>query len=114
MHDSTSYQLIFDVASTGYRHWLFSATGLLITLAGCVEFVRGRANPALRRMGLVLVLAGVAWTGFAFLTSYHEYTSLRDALATGDFQIVEGPVQHFVPGDGRAPESFDVQGHRYA
>jgi len=111
MNDSTSYQLVFDVARTGYRHWLFSAAGLPIAVAGFLELVR--ANATRRRLGLVLVLAGVAWTSFAFLTSYHEYTSLRDALATGRFQIVEGPVQHVVPGDGRTPESFDVRGHRY-
>ena len=58
--------------------------------------------------------AGLVWTAVAFGTSYREYSSLRDALRSGNFEVVQGPVENFVEGDGRRPESFDVRGHRYS
>ena len=72
---------------------------------------------ALRRVFLfAFVLFGIALavTGGSGMRS--EYMRHRQALESGDFVVVEGVVEHFVPAppEGHKNEEFDVGGRHYS
>jgi hypothetical protein len=116
-----SYDTVFDVLDAGYRQWTFPAFGLILVAIGAAWAASGRSRAPeaagrLKRRGpYVFLVFACVWTGVAFLSTYTEYRRMCQALETGRFVTVEGPVTGFVPmpATGRSMESFEVDGHRY-
>ena len=117
-----SYTLVFDIVDAGYRQWWFGANGLCFVAAGIllVKFqsrLSPRWPPWLRR-GFVWSFLGFSllWTAAAIGGTYFEYARLVEAARSGQFNVVEGPVEAFLPmpDNGHGDESFTVQGMRFA
>lgn len=119
----TEYDVVFDVATAGYRQWTFPAFGLIfiaIAVAFAIYELR-RAPPGARarsRILFAIAYGGFAtvWTISAFWSTYADYLRLRRALDTGAYEVVEGAVTDLVPMPkaGHALEHFVVDGHRFA
>jgi hypothetical protein len=114
MQEPSTYKLVFDVAREGYRYWWFPAAGLIGVAGGTLDLLAAMHAAKRPRRALIIITASLLWIAGTFASTYSEYRSLRSALLHGNYQEVEGPVQDFVPGDGRRPESFQVAGHRYS
>src|SRR5215831_13836582 len=117
-----NYQLVFDVAQSGYRTWPDAAVGLVFVCMG-VFLVKNRRNlPAMFPGGLrqkaasvfayAVLVFSVGWTTVAFTATGREYLKVRDALRKGAAQVVEGRVVDFTPMPyaGHADEHFSVCG----
>jgi hypothetical protein len=116
-----NYEVVFDVAQSGYRDWRFAAAGLPFLAIGVTWLVWRRRHPDPKLTGWRRLhpwfMTGFAlvWSTVAFAGTYSAYRSLRGALERGECATVEGVVEHFVPGDagGHPDESFDVGGRRF-
>jgi hypothetical protein len=75
--------------------------------------LQGRSR---RVFSWVFFLFAVAWTFFTFAGTYSGYSSATNALDTGKYSVVEGPVTQFVPMPytGHSEESFVVDGKRFS
>ena len=115
------YDLIFDLAQSGFRQGSFGAIGIALTAAGLVigaiSSRRAFKRARLLRMGLgwLPFCVALAWTIGVARTTQSEYANLLRATQTGQVQYVEGAVEHFVPMpyEGHASEQFEVQGKRF-
>jgi hypothetical protein len=116
------YLTVYDLAQAGYQEWYVPVFGLLfLLLAGVLLRYRGlfpaTGPTSFRRVfpwaGLGLA---VLWTAAYFAATFARYRSLRDALVSGEAQVVEGPVTDFVPMpyEGHSLEHFTVNGHHFA
>lgn len=118
-----SYTTVFDVTTAGFKSWPFPASGLIFVVVGL-------ALPPLIKLGvlssgspgrarwfprLFLGLA-VCWTTGVFATTLADYLRAVGTMRRHEAQVVEGPVEHFVPlpVTGHALESFSVQGVRFS
>ena len=116
------YELIFDAEQAGYRNWWFPAFGLIFVAIGAgillYRSVRPTPNRSRwdRRFPYLFIGFALSWMALAFLMTYVDYLHLRDALRSGNFMIVEGKVEDFVPmpASGHPAEHFQVSGHRYS
>ena len=116
-----NFELVFDVSQAGYRYWWFPAVGLIPLAIGAGILLYRRQNPSaplsLRDRVLPYLFTGFAalWVSITFVGTYSEYRALRQAIRTGNFEIVEGKVVDFVPmpRSGHTMERFTVNGHRY-
>lgn len=111
---SGAYQVNYELS--------FRILDLFWVLLPCVFFLVGLErvrNPDSRKSRLVqrvsgsfiIVLSIVAgWVSFRAVIV--NYLHRRGQLRTGQYIVVEGPVEHFVPMpyQGHASESFNVQG----
>lgn len=117
------YEVIFDLAQSGYRPWWFPALGLIFTIVGAV-LVKFRRVVQQWRMPRVLgkifpyIFLGfsIFWTLAAFAGTYAEYYFLRKAYDEGRYQVLEGIVAQFdpMPYSGHKRESFVVGGKKFS
>ncbi len=121
-----NFELIFDADKVGYRHWKFPAAGmLLVAFQLCIVIYTRkypahagsswlRKNPAVRQPVFALVIL-LLWVAIAFIGTFSQYWELRQALRSGDFEIVEGKVTDLMPvaPQGNTREQFTVNGHHY-
>jgi hypothetical protein len=114
MPTSESFQVVFDIGQAGYRYWWFAAVGVLIAGLGVIGVIRGHRQFKSVWGGWVAVTFGFFWTVTVFVWTYSDYRSLIDALHAKRFSVIEGSIQDFIPGDGRTPESFWVDGRHYS
>jgi hypothetical protein len=101
------YNVVFDVAESGYRQWCFPAFGLIFVAAAFRAPIR---TPGLRR-GFYIVFAAL-WTILAFGGTLADYLNLSADLRNGRCSVVEGVVSEYrqlPPG----PETFVVAGQRF-
>ncbi len=116
-----NFERIFDADDAGYRTWWFPAIGLMFLLFGLGTLIyrQRNPNPTLSRYYRVFpyLITGFAalWFVLTFIGTFSEYWELRQALRSGQYEIVEGKVVDFVPMPvhGHARERFAVNGHRY-
>lgn len=118
------FETIFDVAQAGYKEWWFTAIGLILTIIHYLmifkpELILKRIDPALQekfrkqiakrplslRFGLGFC---ILFTVGTFIGTYAEYRDSKHALATNQYEIVEGVVQDFFPHSKE--ECFTVNG----
>lgn len=110
------YVVAFDLLDAGYRQWTSPAFGLIFVAVGVflVAFRERIRGPAWARRAVAFFFLGfsVLWTIVAFVGTYGQYHSLSRALREGQVEVVEGPVEDFVPmpHGGHAMESFRVGG----
>jgi hypothetical protein len=116
------YLTVYDLAQAGYSEWYVPVFGLLFLLLAGGLLRSRRLFPTTGRTSFrrVFPWAGlslaVLWTAAYFAATFARYRSLRDALVSGEAQVVEGPVADFMPMpyEGHALEHFTVNGHRFA
>lgn len=116
------YTTVFDVARDGFVEWKFPALGLILVAVGAGMALYDWRQPKVRSTGmkrvfsLIYLTFAILWTLTSFTFLYSEYASLRDALVTGRYAVVEGVVTNFkpAPAEGHADEEFDVAGHHYS
>jgi hypothetical protein len=118
------YRVIFDIASAGYTSWSFPAFGLIFVAVGgvLVAFaVWRKALPfpwwsrrptASKAFAFFFLSFAVVWTVIAFLSTYHDYSTLTTAKKNGNVHVAEGLVTNFrpMPVTGHAMERFCVSG----
>lgn len=100
----------------------FKMLDLLWLFLPCVFFLVGlervrnpdsRKSRAAQRISGFFIIALSLVAGWAlFRAVIVDYLHRKTQLKTGQYSVVEGPVEHFVPmpNQGHASESFDVQG----
>lgn len=112
------YQVVFDVASAGYKIWSFPAFGLIFIVAGMglVALRRnlpgswGKHPTASNVFAFFFLGFSVLWTATSFVATYLDYSSLSNAEKTNRAEVVEGLVTNFkpMPASGHAMERFCV------
>jgi hypothetical protein len=113
-----NYQIVFDIASVGYKSWDFPAHGLILVGAGAVLIAARKKLPgwwgkhprASNVFAFFFFGFAVLWTLVSFFATYHNYTSLSIAEQTNRVHVVEGVVTNFkpMPVTGHAMERFCV------
>jgi hypothetical protein len=96
------YEVVFDVATAGYREWWVPFWGLFfIGLGWLLAQSRQRGEPhATVRSGIlprVFYTLGVFWVCGTFALTCGHYWHLRHLLHTGRYEVVEGRVTQFTP-----------------
>ena len=115
-----TYRLIFDAATVRYAVWdwlfpavLFVAFGITLV---CFPDLYGRDRRRFTRPFGALLAAVAAWMAVgSWRATNSQRARVVDALRAGRYQLVQGVVQNFRPGDvdSHPPEEFTVAGHRY-
>ena len=113
-----NYRVAYDILDAGYKAGGFAAFGLIFVIIGAILIPFRR-----RIMGKWPPLAGtifaffyfgfaLLWTTVAFLGTYTEYRTCRNARVDGTATITEGVVTNFIPMpySGHADEKFTVNG----
>lgn len=118
--DSTFYVTVFDAAQVRSPVRLVVAISTIVLIAAVAALIarRRRAHPSGLREAIAspiplicCVAIGAAPLVILFvLLEASILGHLQNALANGRYDVVEGPVQNFVPGDrgGHRDESFSV------
>ena len=112
-----AYNVVFDVAQSGYRQWTFVIVGLgLMALAGRLVTIQ-------RKLPTQLHLAPAhKWFGFlsfwaliVLVATFGDYVRLVWDLRTGRCQVTEGIVTDFHPSPytARGKDWFTVDGQRF-
>jgi hypothetical protein len=112
------YQVVFDLAQSGYKAWWFPASGLIGVAIGLTmlfsphnfETSRWPAG-GVRILGVLFLAFSAAWTFNTFKGTFDHYRKLADRLARGDYQVVEGTVDNYERL--RTAERFSVGGVRF-
>jgi hypothetical protein len=114
------FETVFDVAVSGYQSWWVPAFGLTFAILGGVMVLFPRETglllsgiPKNRAYGWMVFIFASVWTFWTFAGTYNAYVVARDALATGAYRVVEGPVTNFIPMRRGRGESFTVAGHQF-
>lgn len=119
--ETPAYQVVFDARDQGIRPWEGPGFGLLFVAIGACWLTYRRAWPVARNR--FDAAFPYVWTGFAVLWTLavsavvmHDYLALVNALEEGRYDVVEGPVEQFVPmpKEGHTSERFVVDGRRYS
>jgi hypothetical protein len=112
------YQVVFDIASEGYKSWSFPTFGFLfITIGIGLVLIRknlpgwwGKHPTASNFFTFCFLSFSVLWTAVSFVTTYQDYVSLSTAEQTNRVHVAEGVVTNFkpMPATGHAMERFCV------
>lgn len=100
------YVVIFNLSRAGYTAWWFSALGLVLIGFGIATFLDGER----KLRGAAFAIFSLFWTIITATTTYSEYRRLDESLQSAGAQIVEGPVENFVPDNwtSHKSEKFSV------
>ena len=114
-----TYHVVFDIS----RSWPaigFPMMGLLFVGVAVLALINGGRLPGATneqtepRPGffVFMLIFAVLWTGAASWGVFGNYFRARNAYLNGDYTVVEGRVEHFVPMPyaGHAYERFEVEG----
>ena len=95
--DSLHYRLVYDVARAGYADWYFPGIGvaLLVAALASARFRRKHALERSPRADRLLYGFLACWIIGAFAATYGSYRSMRKALQSGRFTVVEGRVRGY-------------------
>lgn len=113
------YHVVYDALSAGYHTWWFGLAGLVFVAVGAAMWWRpgsfGKPEALRRGFGAFAAVFGALWSSCVSVDLYREYSRVRDALRSGQFEAVEGEVTDFRPrgADGHPSESWTVGGRRY-
>jgi hypothetical protein len=116
-----TYTTVFDATHQGYTTWNVPAYGLAFIAVGALLAFRpalterilpgGLKGRARRIFGFCFFGFAILWTLGAFMGTFSQYLKVADAVHSGKYAVVQGPVTSFVPMPygGHAEESFCVQ-----
>ena len=110
-------KIIFDVSTKAFPWQFIWASVASLVVGGLLVFLK---NLKFRRFSQIV---GYFMIGSAFISA--AYNSINwhvarshqmKALASGDYQAVEGTVENFRPrpNDGSSNESFSISGHTFS
>jgi len=118
--DSTFYVTVFDAAQVRSPVWLVTSICTIVLVAAVAALVawRRRARPSGLRQAIASPIPAICCTVivaaplailFVFLEA-SDLWRLQKALSSGGYDVVEGPIENFIPGDrgGHQYESFSV------
>lgn len=114
------YQVVFDIASVGFKSWYFPAFGLIPVGTGAALIAVRKKLPgwwgkhprASNVFAFFYFGFAVVWTLAAFLSTYLNYSSLYAAEKDSRTRVVEGVVTDSkpMPVTGHTMERFCVSG----
>ncbi len=105
------YRIAFDITTTGYPGWEFSAYGLVFVVIG-ISLIAFKKN----LFAFCFLGFAVIWTITTFVATYGNYSSLSSAAQSGRVEVVEGVVTDFkpMPKTGHTTERFCVSNKCFA
>jgi hypothetical protein len=109
------YDVVFDVAHSGYTTWWFPAYGAVTCLLILVGVEVARRLGLARGVWFTWLCAvfGVAWTTITFVGTYSDYWRLSADARAGAAVVVEGQIESIeqqpLPADEQ--ERLVVAGH---
>ncbi len=106
--DTTRYDVVYDLLRSGYADWYIPLIGLLFVTIGL--FARRSAVRRTRIVGWLFIVCASLWTVAALALTGGAYLAVRSAYMKGHYQVAEGTVRNFVPGDpgDHGEEQWDV------
>lgn len=128
-NSSSDFITVFNILESGYRQWWLCLMSIVIAgvfaivvgpasrfLLSSVPFSSEKRAKQLLLFRWVFLVAAVLWSLVAFATTYPDYRSCYNALASGKTSYIEGTVDDFVPMpyQGHAAESFTVNGVHFS
>jgi hypothetical protein len=121
-----TFKIVFDAAHQGYAAGWFPAYGLIFVVIGALLVFAPQLMQRIMPAGLqsrsrrifswFFFIFALSWTLVTFFGTYGGYSNARNALDSGKYSVVEGPVTQFVPMPytGHSEESFVVGGKRFS
>jgi hypothetical protein len=99
--DSIRYRLVYDAVQAGYTDWWFPGIGVALLAIALVSAHFQRKETRSLGPWFNHLVAGFAlcWAMGAFWLTYGDYRSMRSALRSNRFTVVEGRVRNFQPSD---------------
>ena len=117
-----NYRLAFDITQQPFD-WSPIYIGLAFVLVGFLMLVASRQVSTLTKRSLayvrifasIFLVFALTWSLLVYLFQSSTYQRYRTAIQSGEYIVVEGPVENFVPMpyEGHAYETFTVHGVRY-
>lgn len=108
-----NYTTVFDATAQGWRTWPGAAFGMIFVALGLAMLFRPQifGQPPPKGMAWFFLVFSAFWTTTVAFGTWHEYSAVKEAAATGALKVAEGKVEHFVPMPytGHATESFCVK-----
>jgi hypothetical protein len=115
------FETVFDAAHTVPPIWLPLFGLLLVGIGAFLVFnptwvSASQHDRRTRVFGWAVFIIGLLWTLPVTVFLHSEYIGTRRALATGGYDVIEGPVTDFkpMPYSGHASESFTVAGQMFS
>jgi hypothetical protein len=122
------YENVFDITQKPFEWW-WPAFGLIFVAIGIALIAFGskinrNKNPKnlgfslsvdSRFLGLFFVVFASGWTLLAFGGTYSSYRDYLHAYQTGQYSVIEGPVEDFhpMPYEGHQDECFRVKKEKF-
>jgi hypothetical protein len=101
------YRTVFEITQKGFDWW-FPAAGLGGIALGAIfiKFIKSR-----KWLGYCMVGFAILWTLSVVGSMLLDYYKAHRAYRTGQYSVVEGPVEDFrpMPPEGHQLECFSVQ-----
>jgi hypothetical protein len=115
------YRVAFDVVQEGYCSWIFLVPGLLFIAIGIGMLIHRWKFPAknttfcARISPYIFAGGALFWTVMVSWSTFSDYYKLKKALLTGNYEVVEGTINDFVPmpWGGHSMEHFKISDHYY-
>ena len=117
------YELIFDVAESGFRNWTFPAFGLIFVAVGIFLVKNRKSLPHMfpgqmgpkdgAKLGFFVLVCSILWMAVTFTSAWRDYSALRNALKEGNVAVVEGRVENFASIPHKT-ERFSVCGASFS
>ena len=104
-----AYTTLFDITQKGFP-WLFDTGGLIIGAVG-IEVIRRKKASYKWAWGVAAF--GILWSVISFSASYSQKRDALHVYATGQYRIVEGPVESYEEEALGKSECFSTQGKRF-
>lgn len=103
----TVFQTVFDITQSGYDAWRFPAFGLIFIALGALlvfapnlmhKILPNGAQGRAREVSSYFCLGfAIVWTVTSFWGTFSDYLSLRRDFISGNYKVVEGRVDNFIP-----------------
>ena len=109
-----NYNIVFDASRNGSQLAIYALIPVFVLLPALVGWAlkdSDDSKEALKgKFFLLLSAVGFSFSLMLLIGNYGEYYRARKALQTGDYQVVEGIVENFVPmpPGGHSTESFNI------
>jgi len=103
-----NYVTIFEIAKQDFPWW-FVSLGLIAFCIGLIVFF---FVPLLRAkfVAAAFMILGLGWSLLSYSSARRQFTSYHASYAKGNFSVIEGKVENFVPmlPNGHSAERFTL------
>jgi hypothetical protein len=92
------YETLFEITSKRFEWWpTLAAIAFAAVLFLIGRFSRGKANADRRIAGYCLAALALLFAMITFILMRSEFDAMRREYASGNYEVVEGPVENFRP-----------------